>query len=749
MAVHSRTTFDWVLSLTPPGGIGSTITFESGSQHKMRPSAFKLDQREDVASSRLEIRFPDATQFLDAWDVTNPLAPGTEVVLSADGLNLFTGWIYDHTFTYNADARSVVVVANDRMASLKDACVDMKLWRQGIRPGKFLLTQNDGDDTLFESIDTVPDPDEYLRPWHSEYLVPVWIYDHDALQYFRVPYSEYQVLYNIGAILFRNSQIRVMGLLDGDDTLYDLTEATPDPLFDIYADFVYFTDDDSTMISNLLREAFEYTAADGGLGWTEDTEYEIEDETTGDILNGMQWNTDEGDGDCQSFLQNLYDNPKIGLAPSYWIRDFNGNGQVTAKLVTQESRDAEAKDIDLIMDAQFPSPIPNIYTRAVLVNNEPTRELLSRFGGMFSDEFPGVDTATTELPKMHDDPIHKGPGYLADDTARTSWGYGWVNKVSNWGLDEVMPSDILLFTCDLGIIDEEAHEVDTIHICVHWTTTGQGSEPNIQPAFHDETTDEWAYDIVQVHENMRFTVEYNLDSDGTPDPDAWFPVHPDLYYTEVDPLVSRDSWITVNGIDKEIRWLRVIINNPLYVRLADNHLFGNAWRGMFWFMTEFQVYGGSRVPGDGEELPSVQFTDDPEDPLRCMCNLAGDEIDMYRPNLLTITEATGLKYRTMVYENNDLWEFMEKDDDDCDLVSMGYKYLVTRLDSLSRENEWKVRIDPRPDVRIGDTIYSTKLDDEKTFLVHGNTIQMASGQMTHTVILSNHNIVAGEGGPCD
>lgn len=758
MPAHTRTTFDWTLEFTPPGGVGSTLTFSSGNLHKVRPSAWKLDQRDDVMASSLEIRFPDAGQFMNAWNVYNPTAPGTEVVLRVDGFTRFTGWLFDHSLKYSANDRSVTVVAKDRMGMLKDACVDVKLDRETLRAdpddvsadsyqdgdGRFLMTRNGDDGYLFEAITDDATP-IYLRPWHPDYIVIVWI-EVETDVWCRVPFSEYEVLYDIGAIYFRYSAVKCIGMTD--DEAYDLDETTPDIETSIYAEFVYYdADDDSTMISNLLREAFEHPEATGGLAWTEGADYDIDDETTGDILSGMKWNTDEGDGDAISFLQNFYDNPRIGLSPSYWIRDFNGNGKVNARLVAQDN-DA-AIDVDLIFDAQYPSPLTNIYTRAVLVNNDATRVHLTRDVDVFTDIFAGV-ADVTETPKMPDDVAHKHVEYLADDTSKTSWGYFKIGHRNQYALDHDLPKDIPFIQIDFG----ELKPVDTIHLNTHWTFEG-GDEA--QDWLHDDVTGEEAVNgLYKIHQNQRITVEYNADVDATPDDDRWFVLHPDLYNAEVDPLDARNSWLTVENINKEVRYLRVIINNPLFGKVSETNYTNKAFRIMLWWMSEFQVYGRGRVlAGDTEEQPEVKFTDDPEDENRCMCNLAGEQVDMYRPTLLTLTAAMGLKYRTLVLETADVWEFYHEDDevgttpDDCDEVSVGYKYLVTRLDSASKENEWQVRIDPRPDIRVGSTVYSSKLNVDRKFLVHGNSLQMVGGQLMQVLTLSDHETCSGgEGTGC-
>lgn len=755
MPFHSRYTYNWEIRCTPHGGVGSTIRFKSGDVGRIRPVSWTLEQREDVAATKLEMRFPDAVQFFNAWLEYNPLAPGTIVRVYVNDDLIFTGVIHGHSFRFSAVDRSVTITVNDRMGLLKDACVGLKMERKTLRscnyttpPSAFALTRNATDGNLFEAITTDVTP-LYLRPWHPKFLVEVW--HDDGTDKTRIPFSEYEVMYDIGAIYFRYDPIKFMGQ-DPTDALHALVDIEDE----IYADFVYYDEtDDSTMISNILRGAFEHPEASGGLGWTEGVEYTITDETTADILSGMKWDTDMGDGDAMSFMQHLYDDPRIGLAPSYWVRDFEGAGQVTAKLVAQDN-DA-AIDVDLIMDASFESPLQNIYTRAVLVNNEGTRKNVAREAG-WANLFPanvdikGVSTPMYETPGIEGE-VHKGIGYLLDDTVETSWGYFHHGSVGDWGPDDTdVQEDIPLFR----LIFDEVIPIDLIHLNCAYTFRIHDDEdiPQLGLGHYDEVQAgkqdylQAVNGLYKIHENQRLTVEYSTDTGSPPGDDTWHPIHPALYQAEVDPLDARGSWLTVDGIDIETRHIRVVINQPLFFRRSE-HFGGSGERSMLWWMTEFQVYSRGRVHGDNEDQPTVQFTDDAGAGDRCMCNLAGEQVDMYRPELLAIAEAMGLKYRTLVLENDDVWEFINKDDelmatpDDCDLVSLGYKYLVTRLDAASKENEWKVQIDPRPDIRIGDTVYSSKINPDTKYLVHGSVLQMISEKLNHSLTLSDHETNSG------
>ena len=245
MATHATTVLEWTLTFTPLGAIGSPLVFESGGFQVTRPSAWRLEQRSDAGASVLEIVFPSANEFGNAWQLRNPFAPGSQVVLDVEGLPRFTGWVHEHTWVFAANAPSIKIICKDRMAMMKDAVVDMNILRDTFRSGFAPLTENVDDDHLFEAF-TVEATPENLRPWKSEYIVPVWFWDSVANRFYRIPLSEYQIAYDIGAIYFRNDPIKLMG--GGELAIADIVYITNG----IWADYVYFDEsDDSTMISNL------------------------------------------------------------------------------------------------------------------------------------------------------------------------------------------------------------------------------------------------------------------------------------------------------------------------------------------------------------------------------------------------------------------------------------------------------------------------------------------------------------------
>ena len=733
--------FNWTIECTPIGTADPGITvppviFRNGEISNLQPSSWTLEQRNDAASTTLKIRFPNATRFMNAWRLQNCLAPGSLVVLKADTVPRFTGRVKEHVIKYNGLEQSVEIVCCDRMGLLADACVEMNIQRRTIRKSRFLMTQSAIDDHAFEAVDIGP---VYYRPWktsdpgQNNFLVPVWYQDITGA-WFNIPFAEYDVYYESGVIHFRNDVINVIG---GEQFLLSDIDAG------IYADFVYYdpTDTTTTRISDCIRLAFETPVLSGGLGWTEGVQYVVTDETPGDILSGMKWETNLGDGDAQSFMSMLYDDPKIALAPSYWVRDFEGNGVVETRLVLQDP--TWPKDINVVFDTLFPSPIQNIYTRVVLVNTTGTRENLVRDTSQIYDLFTspvcpgGAWTITGAMP---DDSPSLGKGYLCDANINSSFGYfkhGYGGDFSEANGD--IPHDIPFMHFDL----DGSKKIDIIHVGQAWTFAGDNTVGD-QPAPLAAPAGNGPMRIYPGYQQMRFTVEYATSVAVPITEEAWHPIHPDLFHASVNDCMGGgqdDTHVIIENINTWATHLRVIINTPFLSKTSNST---QKYRMLFCWLSEFQVFGGGYVLDPvTKEPPEVKFTDDDDDPYRCMCNLAGDTIDLYRPTLLAITSAMGLKYRTLVIENDDVWDFSIKSPDDmvipgdCDDVSTGYKYLVTMLDSNSKENNWTVNIDCRPDVLIGDTVMCTQLNPGKSFLVMGNVITCTGGKMTQTIELSD------------
>jgi hypothetical protein len=211
---------------------------------------------------------------------------------------------------------------------------------------------------------------------------------------------------------------------------------------------------------------------------------------------------------------------------------------------------------------------------------------------------------------------------------------------------------------------------------------------------------------------------------------------------------NKESWHSIENIGTKTRHLRVVIDNPLYGKCGENNE-NDAYRIMLWFMTEFQVYSKNRLlDAQTGDLPEVSFVDDPSSELRYRFGMDNTIVDMYRPTLLAklncyTNDATplqiGLKGKTIIIDNNELFDFVQKTAVDPEDVSIGFKYLVTRLDAASRENEWAVNIDPRPDILIGDVVFDSKLNTNRLFLVHGSTLNLTPTNAMQFVTLSDHD----------
>jgi hypothetical protein len=384
----------------------------------------------------------------------------------------------------------------------------------------------------------------------------------------------------------------------------------------------------------------------------------------------------------------------------------------------------------------------------VLVNTTGTRVNLSQDATKFSSIWNLTIGAGAggwwETGPTPDDalvPTHKHLGYLCDNTIMSSWGYfrcGNAGEFSEAQGD--IPHDIPFIQYDLNGLKH----IDIIHVGQAYTFNSK-LDAGDQPYPYDNNTNKGALNgIYKCFQLMRFTVEYTQEA--VPGADDWYPIHPDLFQVSVgDPFGSSqsDTHIIVEGLDTWAKHVRVICNEPMLAKISNSD---KSFRMLMAWLSEFQIFGQGYVfDPDTQELPEVKFTDDPDDEFRCMCDLEGNLIDLYRPTLLTLTKGMGLKYRTLVVENDDLWEFDHKTGATCADVSIGYKYLVTLLNSNSKENEWQVSIDYRPDVRIGTTIMCSALNPSKSFLVLGNVVNDVSGKITQSVVLSDYETpVTGE-----
>lgn len=256
--------------------------------------------------------------------------------------------------------------------------------------------------------------------------------------------------------------------------------------------------------------------------------------------------------------------------------------------------------------------------------------------------------------------------------------------------------------------------------------------------------------LYHIWEPQRITVEYNTSTTATPDPNGWYQMSPELFMVETTPgegtgetitWSAHDSWKVINNINVKARHVRVIVNNPMLFKSVKG-----GWRTELWFLTEFSLYSKNRLLDASGILPEVRFTDDPNDIYRFRFGLDNTIVDMYRPVLMDKLNAEtpaglrmGLKWKTLFIEDDDLFDFAQKLGVDPNDVSVGYKYLVSRLDAASRENVWTVSISPRPDIKMGDIIFSSRLNPTRYFLVHGLTININPTSATESLTLTDHD----------
>jgi hypothetical protein len=181
----------------------------------------------------------------------------------------------------------------------------------------------------------------------------------------------------------------------------------------------------------------------------------------------------------------------------------------------------------------------------------------------------------------------------------------------------------------------------------------------------------------------------------------------------------------------------------MFAKVGASNWEKEAYRIIMWWFTEFLVLSKGRILDADGGFPEVRFVSDPASEYRCRFDLSDNLVDLYRPKLLAKLAKIGLPWKTLIIEDDGVWDFQQKLDPDPDNVSLGYKLLVTRLDAASRENEWQVRIMPRPDIKIGDTIHSSKIDPDTHYMLHGNSLSMDGTRLQQTVILSDHETYEG------
>jgi hypothetical protein len=420
-------------------------------------------------------------------------------------------------------------------------------------------------------------------PWAENYLVPVYSGSSTADTVKKIPYSEYEILYDIGAIAWNNTTVRYMG---------DSSSGIPYQDVSVSAHVPYYNLADQTMrISNIIKRAFEYPQVSGGVGWVDGTDFEIED-TPNNVVNRLKWITDEGDGYVSDLIAWLYDNPAVGLPPSYQIHDFDGQGVVKAKLITQSS--GVAKDIQFPVEAEFPSSITNIYSRTVVTNSRPTRTDISR------DSLLKFGSALT-IPNVN---IFGDSSNVRDYAVRTNFG---VYLEGGFPPDYNLPKDYDL----VRYFFDEPEKISAIALNATWLWDKENYLDGELSVI---------YNILQ---NMIITVEWTPKQ--SPGADDWFPIHPDLFLTEVDILGGKDSWIIVESIDKEdVYGVRLMINEPLFARTSQG--LGTVKRTLMWFVNEFRVYGEQKVINSATgKIPQQRFVTDSGSSDRYVPDL-GDQI---------------------------------------------------------------------------------------------------------------------------
>lgn len=554
------------------GASKGTLTATSGAVASV--TKWDLEARFNVAAAILTLEIENAVKFFPKYQQNNPFGMGAKGKIFFEGIQKFEGFIDEHIPEFSNNKKNLILKYKDKAGLLNHAALREENSTRVIRK-RMQLAQKDSGSIIFFSPDF---SGSATFPWGEEYLIPVFSGSSTDAPSERIPLSEYEILYDIGAIAWRNSTVRFLG---------DSSSGLPFNNVESWAHVAYYDFTDTTMrISEIVKRAFEYPQTSGGLGWTDGVDFEVED-TPGDVINRLKWITDENDGYLSDMLAWFYDNPAIGLAPSYQIHDYDGQGKVEAKLITQDS--GQAKDVAFPVDAKFPSSIANIYSRIVTVNNTPTRRDISR------DATLNFGSAIT-IPDVK---LIGSSDLVRDYAVRTAFG---VYKTDTFDLDENLPRDNDL----VRYFFSEDKPVDTILLNATWIWTDEeGFSPTIDGVVNS---------IKLIHNNMLVTVEWT--SNPAPTENDWFPIHPDLYLTEMDVLGGRDSWIIVEDIGLEnVRGVRLMINEPLFAKVGESSPLppdsSKADRMMAWFINEFRVMSKGKVLNPiTEEVPEIKFVTD-------------------------------------------------------------------------------------------------------------------------------------------
>jgi len=681
--------FTWEIYIESPDG-RSSGTINSSWDTTVYPVKWSWEQKFDVLAANLSIEFADAAQFFVKWDNKNPLSSGSLVKLILDGVVRFTGRIWEPAPKYSADDRSLSVKCYDRAGSLDQACMKEKKSTRVKYQYLNLYPTPESGSIVYLSQDW---SGSGTSPWADEYVIPLWSGTIGG-EHRLIPLEEYTILHEIGGIAFRNSMVHTVG---------DTTSGSPATDFSgsLSGRIAYYDQTDTSMrVSQILMRAFIYYKSKGGLGWTNGVDFILQDTPT-DKVNRMHWITDEGDGYISDFISWLYDNAAVGLAPSYQIHDFDGLGVVEGRLITQNSGSGVAKDIDTVYDSDFPSDLRDIYSRAVLLNNDTTRH------NIIKDKLSSiVQMSSFPSPPFVQVGVKEN---TIDGSSNTAFGF-WEH--GEFAIDAILPEDVDFLQYNFS----EDVEIDTIQLCARYFY-GSGT-----PIFDNIG----AFPTLKmIYTHPIYTIWWNIAAG----PEfVWFPLHPDLFYFAVDPVAGRDSWKIVEDIGVTVRNLKVVINVPMFAKSGEDNQ-GNADRVIVYYLTDFKVLRRGRIVDlNTNTQPEISFSTSGEPDL---IDLAGNPVVMNRPVLVEKLICIDLPKKTLIVEADDVHDFSGSG-------SIGSRLLATELDFHSRQNDWSIEIKPRADLYLGDTVFFSRLNPDAFYTLKGFTMAYDGSQLGQMAYMSNY-----------
>lgn len=680
--------FSWEIYIESPNG-NSSGTISSSFDTNIYPVRWQWEAKFDVLAASLRIEFADAEQYFAKWDNSNPLTAGSIVTMSLDGVQRFSGVIDEMSPHRSADDKTLIVKAFDHAGSLDQAGMK-EVNSTRIKYGLLNLFPTEVDSITYLSEDV---GGEGTSPWAEEYVIPVWsgtITPSGAVDGDLIPFGEYVIVYELGGIVFRNPKVRTVG---------DITSGSPATDFSgsLVGRIAYYDADDTTMrISEILKRAFEYPQVSGGLGWTDGVDFSFLDTPT-DRINRELYITDEADGYIADYISRLYDNPAIGLAPSYQIHDYDGSGVVEGRLITQNSGSGVAKDVEALFDADFPTSLKEMFARAVFVNNEPTRSNIA---------FEKLLAITTFKPN----PAYTETGdklNTIDSSPFTAWGL-WIN--GNFALRAELPEDVVIITYQFT----EVVPVDTIAFNARWILPEEGEN-----VLDDIGT---FPGLKKIYQMPIYTIEWSTDGSN------WFPIHPNLFYFSVDITSGEGSWRIVEDIGIETEHIRIVVNSPLWAKSGESR-FGKADRVAAFYVTELKVYERGRVVVlDTDKQPEISFESSGADPL---LDLAGAEVEMNRPLLVEKLSKVSLPKKTIVIEADNAYDFSGSG-------SFISKILATELDYHSKTNDWDIDIKPQANLYLGDTVFFSRLSRRAFWTMKGFVMGFDGEQIGHLIYMSDY-----------